>query len=407
MGWNLYALPALLTPFAITWLICAIASAEHFINIKQASFQGVYIRALLIFPLTSCLAIIGGIDKSITPWMEVLIGMIEGYVLILFMGLYIGWGWTQGDVHKVLLDFERTKYPCYMCCRSWGSEITDGNRAVRSLRTKIYQYIIVRPSISLVDAIYYAVTGKSLGTGYALVLAAVRLVSVLIAIRALVTLYFALKKSNLLTGLKGFRKLSIIKALLFVVVLNSLLFNPLISRDIMKVPDYICSSEDLMLDATNCKVQLEAWIFVLEALVLIIIAAFVFRADDMDSLPKEYLKPTSRRRLFVHIFTLHDVVSSFIRRPKHCIYREQDEKDQTFAAQGSNIDLENGKGATSSECLARNSNAVTRKNQTPLGESHDPGCDNGKPGSTAEPCTRSTCDANIASRENDGSLKTA
>mmetsp|Transcript_33977 Transcript_33977/g.41907 ORF Transcript_33977/g.41907 Transcript_33977/m.41907 type:complete len:161 (+) Transcript_33977:421-903(+) len=121
MGWNLYALPALLTPFAITWLICAIASAEHFINIKQASFQGVYIRALLIFPLTSCLAIIGGIDKSITPWMEVLIGMIEGYVLILFMGLYIGWGWTQGDVHKVLLDFERTKYPCYMCCRSWGS----------------------------------------------------------------------------------------------------------------------------------------------------------------------------------------------------------------------------------------------------------------------------------------------
>lgn len=338
MAWKTYE--AAYIPLLITTLISLVASAEHFFHIKHITIQALFIRSLLVFPIASLLAAAGGRNHETAVWVEVAIGLLEGYVLMLFFGIFIGWGWMKGDVENALLQSKFTQRRFYFCRKQWGREFSDGREVVASARLQIYQFAIIKPLVALVTAITYTVTHDEPRQGQTLVLGIINFFSIVIALKAIMNVYFALKKQKLLKGLRPATKFTVVKALLGFIILNGLLFAPLIEDDVIPTPAFICSEEELLSDKkVDCHSQLEFFIVLIEAMILASVAAFVFRVSDIEHLPTNLLQPGSRCQLLCQTFAITDVTGKLLHRPTEMKDVEANSSENTDGNQVGGISI--------------------------------------------------------------------
>mmetsp|Transcript_17090 Transcript_17090/g.20703 ORF Transcript_17090/g.20703 Transcript_17090/m.20703 type:complete len:365 (+) Transcript_17090:48-1142(+) len=312
-----FTLVALLVPFAFTTAAVLGASVVHLMNVKHVIFQGLYIRILLVFPLVSVLSIIAAIKYSLSFWMEVIVSLLEGYILLFFVGLFIGWAWRQGDPYKCLIESKWTRYPSKLCFRfgCYKKPFKTPEEAVNFILLCIYQYIVIRPGIALAVAIFYAVEGREPSRWTLFILAVIRVISIAVALLSLGRLYWALKTADLLTGLKGFRKLTIVKFLLTMIVFNSLVLSPLITNEKILVPNFLCSDAELAENKDDCQNALVQWILLLETSVLTFIAVLVFRVHEFFHVPEQYLKPGPWYSVCYRVLLINDVATNLLRAP--------------------------------------------------------------------------------------------
>mmetsp|Transcript_3980 Transcript_3980/g.4596 ORF Transcript_3980/g.4596 Transcript_3980/m.4596 type:complete len:149 (-) Transcript_3980:624-1070(-) len=129
-----------LIPLGLTVFIYCTATTEHLVQVRHLFFQAVYCRTLLLFPLVSLFAFIGGLSREAAVWAQVAIATIEGYTLILFFGLFTVWGWSLGNVYEALLKSRYTKTRFYFCKRGCGTEFENGTSALASIQRQVYQF---------------------------------------------------------------------------------------------------------------------------------------------------------------------------------------------------------------------------------------------------------------------------
>ena len=122
-------------------------------------------------------------------------------------------------------------------------EIENADIAYDTLTNQVLQVGIVKPLATLVEAIIYQVNSKTHRIAFNL-LNAVSAISVIIALIALLRVYKAtnhapglpLKNHNVVS------KFIILKALFFLLIVNNLLFEPLIEGNSIPIPDWLCAA---------------------------------------------------------------------------------------------------------------------------------------------------------------------
>lgn len=327
-GEVMYAVPLMVVAAAFLVLL-----VEHLLNAKHARFQGVYLRSVLIFPLVSALAFVGGQYYHLFPWIEVFIGMIEGYIFMLFFGLFVGWAWCNGDVYANMFGSARTRVACYTPVGSCGHRYSSGKAALASIQWQMYQFAVVKPLVNLAKAVSELKSGEvtkpvQLITGF------FNLVSIVVALRAVLGLYYALTKGpgvgrdgkvvdskinhNLLQGLSAAYKFIVIKTFLFFIVLNGLVVVPLIIAGTLKAPPQLCDVLDSTApDFTHaCHSRFEAWIIMLESALIMLLAVICFRHHSIDALDEQCKESRSSAcSIFISVFKFWDVVTVLPRPP--------------------------------------------------------------------------------------------
>jgi hypothetical protein len=328
----MYVVPLIVVAAAFLVLL-----VEHILNVKHARFQGVYLRSVFIFPLVSVLAFVGGQNYHVLPWIEVLIGMIEGYIFMLFFGLFVGWAWHKGDVYANMFGSARTRVACYTAVCSCGPRYSSGKAALLSIQWQMYQFAVVKPLVNVAKAVSEISTGE-VTKPVQFVTAVFNFVSIVVALKAVLGLYQALTKGpgvghdgkvvdskinhNLLQGLSAASKFIVIKTFLFFIVLNGLVVVPLIESDTLKAPPPLCDVLDSAAPDYKlaCHSRFEAWIIMLESALIMLLGVFCFRHHSIDALEEQHKTSackTSACSLFISIFKFWDVVTVLPRPPKN------------------------------------------------------------------------------------------
>jgi len=303
-------------PLGLTALFAVEVWLAHLTNVRRLAIQALYLRIVICFPLVSLIAVFGGAFAAFFEAAEVLVGMVEGYVFVLFLALILSWAWEHGDVYSALLSSKVTNrwFSCGM--HACGSYYGSGEAILRSFCWQVYQFAIVRPLIKIIDATTMQVEGSP--NALTLILGAINLVSIVIALKALLSLYRALRGAvpdpkravegteplNLLKGLKAFRKFFIVKAMLGFLVLNNLVFRNLIADGKMPVPDFLCDAGDALRD---CEARYLAFLFSLEVFLLAFLSVFVFRPSDLKEFEEDADISTSK--LLWRFLRLGDIVA--------------------------------------------------------------------------------------------------
>jgi hypothetical protein len=325
----MYAAPLMVVAVAFFVLL-----GEHLLVVKHVRFQGVFLRSVFIFPLVSVLAFVGGQYYHALPWVEVAIGLIEGYIFMLFFGLFVGWAWCKGDVYANMLGSARTRVACYTPIRSCGHRYSTGEAALTSIKWQMYQFAVVKPLVNLAKAVSEVKSGE-VTQPVQLITAIFNLISIVVALRAVLGLYYALSKGpgvdadgkvvdsklnhNLLHGLSAAYKFLIIKTFLFFIVLNGLVVVPLIVSDKLKAPAALCDVlNPAAADFTHaCHARFEAWIIMLESAIIVLFAVFCFRPYSLNSLDDEHkiIGEQNACSIFLSVFKFWDVVTVLPRPP--------------------------------------------------------------------------------------------
>lgn len=329
-------------PLGLTLAVFLVFVGEHFWEVKHARFQAVYIRSVLLFPVAATLAFFGGLKYAALPWVEVVLALLEGYVFVLFFGLFVGWAWCKGDVHANLQCSARSSVCCYTSCGGCGPRYGSGKAALASIRMQMYQFALVKPLVNLAKAVSIERTGEVTNPVMA-ISSLFNLVTIIFALRGVLNLFYALKKGgsknktsaavqveprdpkhetgtqNLLEGLGAFQKFLVIKSFLFFTMLNSVLLNKLIEDGTFKAPATLCDAfdqTDPALLAKECHGRFEAWVVMLESCILVVFASLNFRPHSVDSLAAEHRRGgESRCNLAMRVLALGDVCGSFLVPP--------------------------------------------------------------------------------------------
>ena len=291
-------------PVYIVWALIAAFSVEHWRYQYNNVFQGLFLRAVLIFGVVSLFMFIGGIDESLVKWSMFLTSFVEGYVFSLFFGILVLWGWCLGDVHAALMRSNATRTRFYWRGKYWGNEYKDGESALRSYMLQSFTMMIIKPCVSLFEAMWAEHFGRLpflarfFGTGVVL------LVGIIIGVQCLVRVYLALagcrcgkeeRSENLLDGLEFMRKFAVVKILLWCIVINGWLFEPLVMSGTLPVPRWACSDLDLsnVHQVGTCNARYLSFIFNCECVLFTIFCGYVFRPHNLLSLPnrRAYCSP--------------------------------------------------------------------------------------------------------------------
>jgi hypothetical protein len=327
----MYAVPALLVAAGFVVLL-----VEHLLNVKHTQFQGVYLRSVLIFPLVSTLAFVGGLYYHAFPWIEVVIGLVEGYIFMLFFGLFVGWAWCKGDVYANMIGSARTRVACYTPVASCGHRYSSGKSALASIQLQMYQFAVIKPLVNVAKAVSETTSGE-VTKPVQFITAFFNLVSIVVALRAVLGLYYALTKGpgvgrdgkvvdskinhNLLQGLSAAYKFIIVKTFLFFIVLNGLVVEPLITSGKLTAPSPLCEVLNSAAPdySVACHARFEAWILMLESLLIMIVAVFCFRHHSIDAIDEKYKEKDGNNTcsLIISVFKFWDVVTVLPRPPKN------------------------------------------------------------------------------------------
>jgi hypothetical protein len=330
-----------LAPLGLTVAVFLLFAGEHFWEVKHARFQALYLRSVLLFPVTATLAFFGGLNYAALPWVEVAIALLEGYILILFFGLFVGWAWCKGDVYANLLCSARTNVCCHTPCSRCGPQYGSGKAALGNTRLQMYQFVIVKTLVNLAKAVSVEQTGQ-VTIQVKLFTAPFNLGSTIFAVCGVMNLSYALQKGgsksktsakvgprdpqkddtgtkNLLDGLQAFQKLVVIRTFLLSVALNSTVIEKMIEDGTLKAPATLCDAlnqTDPVLFAKECHGRFQAWVVMLVSFVLVLFAAQFFRPHSVDSLAAEHRRGgESRGYLAIRVLALGDVCSSFLVPP--------------------------------------------------------------------------------------------
>jgi len=253
---------------------------------------------------------------------DIVVSILEGYIFICFYALMIAWGWRHGNVYEALLVSEKFQNKvCSIRCCSCGPTVERGHAILWILFWQVAQLIFFKPLMALVDLIVYQNSGE-LSKGVKLMTSLVTLTSVVVASLAMFRVYRSLlkvhteqekseSKNGLLNGLHPFRKFLIIKLLVFLILLNSLLFTNLIPSA-MPVPSFLCSDQSVY-----CQNIYLAFIFSCESIVIILPAAIFFRNSEKFFA----LSPTDKathptRQLLFQYFKFWDVWTTLLTPPE-------------------------------------------------------------------------------------------
>jgi hypothetical protein len=290
-------------PVYIIWALIALFSVEHWRYQYNNVFQGIYLRAVLIFGVVSLFMFMGGFDESLVKWLQFLLSFVEGYVFSLFFGILVLWGWCRGDVHAALMRSNATRTRFYWRGKHWGKEYKDGESALRSYMLQSLTLMIVYPCLSLFEAMWAEYFGKRLpflarffGIG------GVLCVGLIIGLQCLVRLYLALagcrcgkeeRSENLLEGLEFMRKFAVVKFWLWCIVFNSMVFEPLVINGTLPFPQWACSDLDLPNQVGTCHARYLSFILNWEGVIFTICCGYVFRPHNLLSLPnrRAYCSP--------------------------------------------------------------------------------------------------------------------
>lgn len=309
-------------PVIICFVIFFLFAIEHFRNTRNSVFQGIYLRAMAIFPVVSALIYAGGVNHQTTVWCMFAVSFIEGYVFVLFFGMCALWGWCNGDVHAALLRSNATRTRYYFWGKHYGPEYTCGKSCFRSLLIQSLAMMIIKPLVSMFEALYATYFGKLsflarfFGTGVVI------LIGIIISLMSLIRLFLALSGrkigeqeagTNLIEGLSFMKKFAIVKVLLWCIVINGWLFEPLVNSGTLPAPAWMCVDLDLHnpVEEKDCDARLFAFIFNCQSIIFTIFSGYLFRPKDLDTLPDitAYCgssKPNACRS-FYRIFLIWDV----------------------------------------------------------------------------------------------------
>jgi hypothetical protein len=322
-------------PLGLTVAVFLLFAGEHFWEVKHARFQALFIRSVLLFPVTATLAFFGGLNYAALPWVDVVIALLEGYIMILFFGLYVGWAWCKGDVYANLLCSARTNVCCHTPCSRCGPPYGSGKAALASIRLQMYQFVIVKPLVNLAKAVSVEQTGQ---LDIQVFTTPFQLVSMIFALFGVLNLSHALQKggsqsktsakvgpqdeagtNNLLDGLQAFQKFVVMRTFLLFVALYSTVIKKVIEDGTLKAPATLCEAlnqTDPVLFAEECHGRFEAWVVMVVMLILVLFAALYFRPHSVDSLSAEHRRgEESRGYLAMRVLALGDVCSSFLVPP--------------------------------------------------------------------------------------------
>jgi hypothetical protein len=313
-------------PLLVVLATFAVLLGEHLMLVKHVRFQGVFLRSVLIFPIVALLAFWGGYAYHLFEWIHVVIALVEGYVFLLFYGLFVGWAWCNGDVHANIMGNGHSQVPIYLLPRSWffNRPFANGAAALWSLKWRMYQYAVVKPLADLISAVVKASAGadSQAAEAVALVSKVAQVISTVLTLQATFILYSALRKGdgkpdskagqNLLRGLQGVRKFLVIKLFLWAVIANAILINPLVDSGVITAPSQLCVPLDPALPEEACHARLEAWIIMIEAAIVACIGALSFRHSAIDALDNCHKNKGNNTAcsLFASIFKVWDVVTS-------------------------------------------------------------------------------------------------
>ncbi len=320
-------------PLLVVLATFAVLLGEHLMLVKHVRFQGVFLRSVLIFPVVALLAFWGGYAFNLIEWIHVVIALVEGYVFLLFYGLFVGWAWCKGDVHANMMGNGHSQAPIYLLPRSWffNRPYANGAAALRSLKWRMCQYAVVKPLTTFISALVNASAGEDSQAAetVALVKRVAQVITTCVALHATFILYKALCKGdgkpdskagkNLLHGLNGVRKFLVIKLFLWAIIANAIFINPLVDSGVITAPPLLCAPLDPALPEEACYVRLEAWIIMLETAIVACIGALSFRHSAIDALDDCHKNEGNNTAcsLFASIFKVWDVVTSLPTPPTH------------------------------------------------------------------------------------------
>ena len=153
-----------------------------------------------------------------------------------------------GNVFEALVEAPQSNHRCWCrCLGSCGKRFTDGSEALTSLLVQVAQYAIVKPCTDVIEAIVYMVDISDAVQAQR-ILQTIDVISVILALRALLILYVVLRrckdpvsKQSYFAGLSVVYKFILIKLLFAFVVLNNLILSVLSAFNAIDIPTWICA----------------------------------------------------------------------------------------------------------------------------------------------------------------------
>lgn len=210
------------------------------------------------------------------------------------------------------MEAPQTSRRCWWrCLGSCGKAFNDGQEALNNLVVQVLQYGIVKPTTDLIEAIVYTVRPDAAVQSQR-ALQAIDIVSVVLALRALLICYVVLRrrkdpktKRSYFVGLSVLYKFLLIKLLFAFIVLNNLILSVLAAFDALETPSWLCVTENAtwveeedctgvfkskllclfcQLERTTAKKLLDAslgFIFLVEGAIASIVALHFFRSQAL------------------------------------------------------------------------------------------------------------------------------
>ena len=196
--------------------------------------------------------------------MNVLVNVCEGYIVCAFGALLLGLLQYNGeDPYRVIQEdgyalsccaFANLKLKC-------GPEVS-ALSSLHWMKWQCVQFWIAAPLLALIGAITAEMQAD--GTLVTLLLSVLRAVSIIVALKALWTLYHAVMHK--LKAHRPFMKFTAIKLVFLAIILNTLVLARIVDTPAMPVPDALCPQEWRADAMSACSVRYIYFIQIVEAL---------------------------------------------------------------------------------------------------------------------------------------------
>jgi len=261
------------------------------------------VRLTFAFPFLAVISLLISYYPWISPWMEIFVAFAESYLICALFAINVGIAFikTKGHFPDTILKSAWTRSKFRFC----GTHFATGNDALTFWKYSVIQVGVVVPLVQIINAIVVlSLNISALPTGWGILLSFFRVVSLFWSVISLLRVTMACMEAPgcPLDGHNSILKITLIKAIFLLIVVNSLIISPLVEANIIAVDEWICSPQAETINSGYCKKRLLEIIFLSEVAMLAVPAAFLFHHSEFDS--RHLLDKESYSSLLAEFFCL-------------------------------------------------------------------------------------------------------